>query len=138
RLNEADIRAAFTHSGLDDSERRRRLRRFENGLIDVLVAPRILDEGVDLPDVDLAVVVAAANSRRQMIQRMGRILRLKNGRLSRLAVLYLEGTVEDPVFGAHEGFLREVLDVADDIGVFRADRLHDGLVFLAITVPKES
>ena len=67
-------------------------------------APRVLDEGVDVPAADLAVIVGASRSRRQMIQRMGRILRRKSdGRLARLAVLFVEGTVEDPAAGAHEG-----------------------------------
>ena len=35
-------------------------------------APRVLDEGVDVPAADLAVIVGASRSRRQMIQRMGR------------------------------------------------------------------
>ena len=39
--------------------------------------------------------------------------------------------VEDPVAGGYEGFLREVLDVADDIAVFRSDQMRDANVFLA-------
>ena len=58
-------------------------------------------------------------SRRQMIQRMGRILRHKqDGRLARLSVLFVEETVEDPARGAHEGFLDGVTEVADAVRRF--------------------
>ena len=55
-----------------------------------------------MPDADLGIIVAASRQRRQMIQRMGRVLRPKNdGRLARFAVLYVQGTSEDPALGAH-------------------------------------
>jgi RNA polymerase primary sigma factor len=133
RLRSLGITALSTDSNLSGIERRQRLDWFKRDDIKVLVAPRILDEGVDVPAADLAIVVAGAQSRRQMIQRMGRILRRKSDGepLARLAVMFLQGTVEDPVAGGYEGFLREVLDVADDIAVFRSDQMRDANVFLA-------
>jgi hypothetical protein len=54
-----------------------------------------------------------------MIQRMGRVLRKKpDRRLARFAVLYVESTIEDPALGAHETFLEEITDVADDVRSF--------------------
>ena len=44
--------------------------------LDAVAAPRVLDEGIDVPDANLGVVMSAG-TRRQMIQRMGRILRRK-------------------------------------------------------------
>jgi len=116
------LRAAAVHSGLAGPERRELLRRFAAGDLDVLAAPRVLDEGVDVPAADLAVIVGASRSRRQMVQRMGRVLRRKpDGRRARFAVLFVEGTVEDPRRGAHEAFLDEVTDVADHVCCFPAD-----------------
>ena len=45
--------------------------------LDAVAAPRVLDEGVDVPDANLGIVMSASRTRRQMIQRMGRILRRK-------------------------------------------------------------
>ena len=45
--------------------------------LDAVAAPRVLDEGIDVPDANLGVVMSASRTRRQMIQRMGRILRRK-------------------------------------------------------------
>jgi superfamily II DNA or RNA helicase len=71
-----------------------------------VTAPQVLDEGVDVPAADLAVILASSRSRRQMIQRMGRVLRRKPERtLARFVIVHVEGTVEDPSCGAHETFL---------------------------------
>lgn len=120
----ASLRAGVVHSRLPHDERRDVLRRFASGELDVISAPRVLDEGIDVPEADLAVVVGASRTRRQMVQRMGRVLRRKpDGRRARIAVLYVTGTVEDPASGAHEAFLSEVTDVADEVRSFA--RLDD-------------
>jgi superfamily II DNA or RNA helicase len=125
-LAESGLRAGAVHSALPALERHEALRRFAAGELDVLAAPRVLDEGVDVPAADLAVIVGASRSRRQMIQRMGRVLRRKtDGRRARFAVLFVEGTVEDPRLGAHEAFLREITDVADRVLCYPADAVAE-------------
>ena len=120
-LSRCGLRAAAMHSELAARDRREVLGRFAGGELDVLAAPRVLDEGIDVPAADLAVIVGASRSRRQMVQRMGRVLRRKpDGRLARFAVVFVEGTVEDPAYGAHEAFLREVVDVAESVSCFPA------------------
>lgn len=115
------LRAAVIHSGLEGNERRRVLVAFGAGELDALAAPRVLDEGIDVPAADLALILGASRSRRQMVQRMGRVLRRKpDGRVARFAVVAVEGTVEDPALGAHESFLDEVTNVADDVRRFPA------------------
>jgi superfamily II DNA or RNA helicase len=114
------------HSALAGQDRAETLRRFAAGQLDVLAAPRVLDEGVDVPAADLAVIIGASRSRRQMVQRMGRVLRRKpDGRHARFAVLFVEGTVEDPRRGAHETFLGEIVDVADHVSCFPAEVAAD-------------
>ncbi|MFN3219823.1 MAG: DEAD/DEAH box helicase [Acidimicrobiales bacterium] len=110
----AGIDATAIHSGLSNGDRERRLDEFRRGRVAMIVAPRVLDEGVDVPEADLGVVVSTSRSRRQMIQRMGRVLRRKSdGRRATFVLFYLEGTVEDPAAGAHEEFLAEVLECAE-------------------------
>ena len=109
------------HSGQPSPERKAILRDFETGVLRAVVAPQLLDEGVDVPAADLAIILAASRSRRQMIQRMGRVLRRKpDGRVARLVVVFVEGTVEDPALGAHDLFLNEVTDVAESVLTFRS------------------
>jgi RNA polymerase primary sigma factor len=96
-FEEVGIPASALFSGLDRDERRDRMDAFRERAASLLAAPRVLDEGVDVPEADLAVVVAASRSRRQFVQRLGRVLRPKqDGRTARLVVLYARGTIEDP------------------------------------------
>lgn len=84
-----------------------------------MTAPQVLDEGIDVPAADLGIVLGASHSRRQMIQRMGRVLRRKpDGRPARFAIVFVEGTTEDPALGAHGAFLDEVTAVADEVVTF--------------------
>lgn len=51
------------------------LSGLEEGRYPAVVANRVLDEGVDLPDVKVAIVIGGSSSPRQAVQRLGRILR---------------------------------------------------------------
>ena len=115
-LRRHGVPAEEIHGDLAKDKRRIRLAQFRNGNLQVVVAPRVLDEGVDVPDAELALVLAAFRTRRQMIQRLGRVLRLKDdGRAARLLVAFAVDTREDPKHGAQEDFINEVIDVAQSV-----------------------
>jgi superfamily II DNA or RNA helicase len=100
RLVRAGLAAETVHGDLPGDRRRIRLAVFRRGHLDALVAPRVLDEGVDVPDADVAVVLAAFRTRRQMVQRLGRVLRVKDdGREARLVLAHAIDTREDPAHG---------------------------------------
>ncbi|HSK24731.1 MAG TPA: DEAD/DEAH box helicase [Egicoccus sp.] len=122
------VHAETLHGGLADDKRRIRLAQFRRGRIDALVAPRVLDEGVDVPDADVAVVLAAFRTRRQLIQRLGRVLRLKDdGRAATLLLGHAIDTHEDPARGGHADFLNQVRDVALEVAAFDLDGPDAGL-----------
>lgn len=111
--------AETVHGQLPGDKRRIRLALFRRGDLDVVVAPRVLDEGVDVPAADVAVVLAAFRTRRQMVQRLGRVLRVKpDGRAARLVIAYAIGTAEDPAVGGHRDFLADVRSVAQRVDRF--------------------
>lgn len=62
------------------AEREELRRQFETGELQGLVAIRCLDEGVDIPAVQTAVILASSGNPRQFIQRRGRILRSHSGK----------------------------------------------------------
>lgn len=106
-------------SDLPQTERRALLDRFRAGKSHALVAPKLLDEGVDIPEADVGIITSASMSRRQMIQRMGRIIRPKSdGRAAHFVIFYMKATSEDPHRGAHEAFIAEMLDVAEGVDYF--------------------
>jgi superfamily II DNA or RNA helicase len=58
-------------------ERREILERFRRGEYSRVVAANVLDEGVDVPDANVAVVLSGSGSEREFTQRLGRVLRPK-------------------------------------------------------------
>lgn len=92
------------------SERESKLQQFSSGALKVICAPRILDEGIDVPEAELAIIASASQTKRQMIQRMGRVIRLKaGGGSARIIILFVPGTPEDPDTGGYEAFFDEVI-----------------------------
>lgn len=65
---------------MDPAERNRILCDFQDGVIDVLCAVDILNEGVDVPDVNIIVFQRVTHSRRIFIQQLGRGLRLSKNK----------------------------------------------------------
>ncbi|AFY48434.1 DNA phosphorothioation system restriction enzyme [Nostoc sp. PCC 7524] len=65
-----------TYTAQTPLEERETLRhQFENGELQGLVAIRCLDEGVDIPAIQTAVILSSSGNPRQFIQRRGRVLR---------------------------------------------------------------
>lgn len=63
-----------------DEEREVILNHLKSGNLDALVAIRCLDEGIDVPDVQLGFILASSTNPRQFIQRRGRLLRKSGGK----------------------------------------------------------
>jgi DNA or RNA helicases of superfamily II len=60
-----------------EDERKEYLKLFREGKIRVLATAMALDEGVDVPDASVAIVISGTGSHREYVQRLGRILRPK-------------------------------------------------------------
>jgi superfamily II DNA or RNA helicase len=118
-LRSLGVDAAAHHSEISGDDKRRALDDFAEGRLKAIVAVDTLTEGIDVPQADLEIVMAASQQRRQMIQRMGRVLRPKaDGRAARFAIVSVAGTCEDPALGAYEQFLEDLLDIASAEGHF--------------------
>lgn len=74
------------HAGLPKRERQSRLLAFRSGEIPVLTSVDILNEGVDIPDVNILCFARVTHSRRIFVQQLGRGLRLREGK-ERVTVL---------------------------------------------------
>jgi RNA polymerase primary sigma factor len=130
--------AATVMSGMGRDERAAALGSFRDGTAKVLTAPRVLDEGIDVPEADLGIMVAASSSQRQLVQRLGRVIRKKaDGRAGRFVVLYSRNTVEDPEVRGDE-YLGAVLPYARRQGTFRIETDIDAIEeFLSYVAPVE-
>ena len=79
-------------------ERKEILDRFREGRYRAIIASDVLNEGVDVPDAGVAIILAGSASRREYVQRLGRILRPREGKRATLYELVTAETGE--VFAA--------------------------------------
>jgi DNA phosphorothioation system restriction enzyme len=123
-----------TYTAQTPLEERENLRRqFEQGELQGLVAIRCLDEGVDIPAIKTAVILASSGNPRQFIQRRGRVLRPHVGkeRATIFDMIVLPPELDRKTLEAERNLLRKELrrfvefaDLADNAGEARIKLLQ--------------
>ncbi len=85
----------ITHKS-SKAERQDALNGFKEGRYNALVTSKVLDEGVDVPDAELGIIVSGTGSSREFIQRLGRLLRPKpdSNKKAKLIEIISSGTRE--------------------------------------------
>ena len=85
----------ITHKS-SKQERQDALSGFREGRYNVIVTSKVLDEGVDVPDAELGIILSGTGSSREYIQRLGRLLRPKpdSNRKAKLIEIISSGTRE--------------------------------------------
>jgi superfamily II DNA or RNA helicase len=76
------------------AERTEMLARFCAGTSSVLVSSQVLDEGFDVPDAEIAIVLGGTASQRRHAQRIGRVLRPRPGKRAHVYELAVADTTE--------------------------------------------
>jgi len=76
------------------SERSAILAGFARGEYAALATSKVLNEGVDIPEANVAIVMSGSGSVREHVQRLGRILRKREGKRAVLYELVTGGTSE--------------------------------------------
>jgi len=102
-----EVRIGLEHSRLTDSARQAALREFRDGTAPVLVSVKSLIEGIDVPDADVGVSVAASSSVRQRVQSLGRVLRRRFDEASapkfaEMHLVYVAGTVDELIYAKED------------------------------------
>jgi RNA polymerase primary sigma factor len=127
RLSELGVRAATVHSNMPGPRRHAALKSFRHNNTTVLTAPRVLDEGIDVPDAELAVILSGSRTERQVVQRLGRVIRRKpHNAPGRLAYFYARDTLEDPALV--DDFLPSILPFARATRTFDLPEQRDELL----------
>lgn len=84
---------AVTHQ-TPREERREILANFGSGKYKVIVTSQVLDEGVDVPDASVGLMLGGTGSKREYVQRLGRLLRKKEGKTAKLLEIISKETME--------------------------------------------
>ena len=76
------------------AERKAVLERFQAGEYPALVTSRVLNEGIDVPEAKVAIVLGGSAGAREYIQRLGRVLRKVDNRTAVLYEIIVGDTVD--------------------------------------------
>lgn len=134
-LDEVGIVSSKFTSSEDASTREMLKNEFDSGdVIQALVAIRCLDEGVNIPSIDKAIILASSTNPKEYIQRRGRVLRKYPNKL--YASIYdfitlprcLDDVCEEYGFGYDIGLIKRELDRLKDfsrlsLNEFESDKL---------------
>jgi superfamily II DNA or RNA helicase len=96
RISREYLIPAITHH-TPVKERHDILQRFRTGEYSVLVTSRVLNEGVDVPEASIAILLSGTGSRREFVQRLGRIVRRREGKQAVMYEVVAEATSEEQV-----------------------------------------
>ncbi|MBF0450224.1 MAG: DEAD/DEAH box helicase family protein [Candidatus Magnetomorum sp.] len=75
-------------------ERTHFLENFRQGIYSILVTSKVLNEGVDVPEANVGIIVSGSGSIREHVQRLGRLLRAQEGKHAVLYELISKNTSE--------------------------------------------
>lgn len=75
-------------------ERKEIIQKFKTGEYKAIVSSQVLDEGVDVPDASLGIILSGTGSQREYIQRLGRLLRKGEDKIARLIEVVSKETTE--------------------------------------------
>lgn len=78
-------------------ERKWILENFGSGVYDCIVTSKVLNEGVDIPEANVGIVLSGSGSVREHVQRLGRLLRKRENKLAVLYEIVAEDTSEEYV-----------------------------------------
>ena len=96
RISRRFLVPAITHE-TNVKERRAWLEAFNKGDVLALATSKVLNEGVNIPDASVAVVLSGSGSTREHVQRLGRILRKLPGKEATLYEVVTEDTTEEHI-----------------------------------------
>ena len=76
----SDLRVASLDGRNSTVDRLENIGKMKNGELDVLIASKIFDQGVDIPNLDALVLAGSGKSGARALQRIGRVIRKNDGK----------------------------------------------------------
>lgn len=101
--------ATIYHSKIGSNLRRDNLRLYRNGVYNILVTCKALDEGMNAPETTVAIIASSTASSRQRIQRLGRVLRpAKNKSKAIIYTLFATEAEKDRLIDEYKELSNEI------------------------------
>lgn len=83
------------HSGKTKKQREDMLSRFASGELRILCSTKALNQGTDVPDVGVGIIVGLDSKSLPLIQRMGRIIRKDGDKVGKIFIFYMIDSQEE-------------------------------------------
>lgn len=83
------------HSAMKKSEKDGALKDFKSGEASVLCSTKALNQGFDVPDAQVGIICGLDSKALQMIQRVGRLLRLSPNKTGEVIIFYVADSQEE-------------------------------------------
>ena len=71
-------------------DRMQSIQQMKNGELDVMIASRIFDQGIDIPELDALILAGSGKSTARALQRIGRVIRRKKGKSNAVVVDFFD------------------------------------------------
>lgn len=97
------------NSFLDAKEKQKRINDFNSNKYNIMVTTKMFDEGYNLPSLDTAIIFSGESSLKQIIQRVGRVLRKKNYK-SKIYQIFCKNTFEEKYAIQREKYFNTIAD----------------------------
>jgi len=125
------------HSKKTKKKNKLTMEEFAKLSVGVINTAKSLDEGADVPGLNLAVILSNTSSQTQKTQRIGRIIRFEEGKKAEVFTLVIKGTMEENWYSTsnvgkqyieiNEQELEEVLNYSKDFDSFQEGKEMDKL-----------
>lgn len=80
----------FLDGGKSSSDRMNTIQEMKDGKIDILIASKIFDQGVDIPELDALILAGSGKSSGRALQRIGRVIRLFKSKTKAIVVEFFD------------------------------------------------
>ncbi|WP_457550594.1 DEAD/DEAH box helicase, partial [Archaeoglobus sp.] len=77
--------------------RKKYFEEFKEGKKRIIVTTTVLDEGIDVPDAETAIILSGTGTERQMIQRIGRVIRYRPNKVAKVIEIVTKNTIEERI-----------------------------------------
>ena len=89
------MNAPAYHSGKTTKQREKLLDKFRSGEERVICSTKALNQGMDIPDVGIGIIVGLESKALPMIQRLGRIIRKDGDKIGKIYIFYVKHSQEE-------------------------------------------
>ena len=79
-------------------QRKNALKRFKEGEVNILCSTKALNQGFDVPDANIGIICGLTSKALPMVQRIGRLIRYKEGKRAKVYIIYVKDSQEERWF----------------------------------------